>query len=220
MFTDYRHLGIMARECTCSSKHRVHGRNACLRLGKPLGALVRLVPCLLVQFMCARCLAACCASAALLTLWHSCSIIAERQAAKAAGHAKQSILQVNSERFMVPEALFHPSDIGVDQAGVCETIANAVNACHPVFRPLLTRNVIVAGGTSACPGFRDRVESGLRPLLCSDHDMAVSQAADPASMAWHGASIFAAGPEYRQIALTRADYQELGAHRGVVAMQA
>jgi len=27
------------------------------------------------------------------------------------------VLSVNNERFMVPEALFHPSDIGMHQAG-------------------------------------------------------------------------------------------------------
>lgn len=29
----------------------------------------------------------------------------------------EQVLRVNNERFMVPEALFHPSDIGLDQAG-------------------------------------------------------------------------------------------------------
>ena len=29
----------------------------------------------------------------------------------------EQVLTVNNERFMVPEALFHPSDIGMNQAG-------------------------------------------------------------------------------------------------------
>jgi hypothetical protein len=33
----------------------------------------------------------------------------------------EQVLTVNNERFMVPEALFHPSDIGMDQAGAPHT---------------------------------------------------------------------------------------------------
>ena len=29
----------------------------------------------------------------------------------------EQVLTVNNERFMVPEALFHPTDIGMNQAG-------------------------------------------------------------------------------------------------------
>ena len=34
-----------------------------------------------------------------------------------AGTATEQVLQLNNERFMVPEALFHPTDIGLNQAG-------------------------------------------------------------------------------------------------------
>lgn len=30
----------------------------------------------------------------------------------------EQVLSMNNERFMVPEALFHPTDIGMNQAGV------------------------------------------------------------------------------------------------------
>jgi hypothetical protein len=34
-----------------------------------------------------------------------------------AGTATEQVLQLNNERFMVSEALFHPTDIGLNQAG-------------------------------------------------------------------------------------------------------
>ena len=34
----------------------------------------------------------------------------------------EQVLSVNNERFMVPEALFHPTDIGMNQAGMLHTI--------------------------------------------------------------------------------------------------
>ena len=34
----------------------------------------------------------------------------------------EQVLSVNNERFMVPEALFHPSDIGMHQAGAHQVL--------------------------------------------------------------------------------------------------
>lgn len=148
-----------------------------------------------------------------------CRWVAERAEQAAAGRSKQAVLHVNNERFMVPEALFSPSDINVDQAGVCETISNALNAAHPVFRPLLTQNVLLIGGTSSCPGFKQRVEQDLRPLLDCDFDMHVNQPAQPASAAWHGANVFVTTGQFGTRAVPRVDYEELGAHRLQALMQ-
>lgn len=144
---------------------------------------------------------------------------AKRQLAES-GAPPEAILHVNNERFMVPEALFCPSDINVDQAGACEAVANAVSAAHPVFRPLLTQNVLLTGGTSSCPGFRERVVQDLRPLLDTHHVMHVNQAADPAGMAWQGASVCGASGFYRDSAITRQAYAEMGADRAAAEMAA
>ena len=47
----------------------------------------------------------------------------EREMANAS-KSKEQVLAVNSERFMVPEVLFHPTDIGLQQSGLAEAIAN------------------------------------------------------------------------------------------------
>jgi hypothetical protein len=42
--------------------------------------------------------------------------------------SKQSqCLAMGSERFMVPEALFHPSEMGLPQAGMAEVVTQAVS---------------------------------------------------------------------------------------------
>jgi actin-related protein 6 len=46
---------------------------------------------------------------------------------------------------MVPEALLHPSDIGLQQAGLAETAAAAVAACGADIRALLWSNVLLVG---------------------------------------------------------------------------
>lgn len=48
---------------------------------------------------------------------------------------------------LIPDAqvLFNPRDIGLDQAGVAESVVHAVQAVHPAFAPLLYTNVILTG---------------------------------------------------------------------------
>lgn len=85
--------------------------------------------------------------------------------------AKDPILVVNNERFMVPEALFHPSDIGMDEAGLAEAISSAVQATHSHLHALLYSNVVIMGGTAQCPGFKERLERELRPCVPDDYEV-------------------------------------------------
>ena len=84
---------------------------------------------------------------------------------------------MGNERFMVPEALFYPSDIGLAQAGVAEVVTQAVNAVQMDLRGMLYSNVVLAGGCAALPGFRDRFEADLRPLVPAEEALVVAAAA-------------------------------------------
>ena len=48
---------------------------------------------------------------------------------------KNEELKLTNERFLVPEMLFHPADLGMNQAGLAECIVRAVNFCHPHLHP-------------------------------------------------------------------------------------
>jgi actin-related protein 6 len=39
---------------------------------------------------------------------------------------------MESERFSIPEILFHPNDIGIPQAGVVEALGDALKCLHDV----------------------------------------------------------------------------------------
>lgn len=140
--------------------------------------------------------------------------IAEAQAAIAAsGPAaksfipKEAILVVNNERFMVPEALFHPSDLGMDEAGLAETIAASIESVHPQLRGLLYSNIVVSGGTARCPGFVERLTTELRPLVPDDYEINLTLADDPIGDVWRGGAVLAASHEYTQLAVTAEDYR-------------
>ncbi|CAI5497631.1 unnamed protein product [Closterium sp. Naga37s-1] len=71
--------------------------------------------------------------------------------------SEQPELSLASERFMVPEGLFHPSDLGVSQAGLAETIVAAVTAAPRVIHPLLYSNIVLVGGSCQFPFFKERL---------------------------------------------------------------
>lgn len=129
---------------------------------------------------------------------------------------KDPILVVNNERFMVPEALFNPADIGMDEAGLAETVAAAVRACHPQLHGLLYSNVLITGGTTRCPGFKERFEMELRPLVPDDYTLYVTLMEEPHLAAWRGGAVLGSTPgEYQHLAVTRAEWQQHGAAAAV-----
>ncbi len=66
-----------------------------------------------------------------------------------------------------------PTDIGLQQAGLPEAVAQAVAACHPALAPLLWSNVILTGGCCRLPGLSDRFARELRTLAPDEFEVGV-----------------------------------------------
>ncbi|KAG2186345.1 hypothetical protein INT43_002783 [Umbelopsis isabellina] len=123
------------------------------------------------------------------------------------------ILTMNNERFMIPEILFNPSDIGMNQAGIPEAIFQSVEACDSDAQGLLYANVVIVGGNANLPGFKQRVQSELRHLVPAEYDVRVAIPPNPIDFAWTGAQYLAAadnGARLEQKLVTRKEYLENG----------
>jgi actin-related protein 6 len=70
---------------------------------------------------------------------------------------KFNITTVGNERFQVPEILFHPSDVGMAQAGVPGLIAQSIGALPEGLRPVMFENIFAVGGNSKIPGYLQRL---------------------------------------------------------------
>mmetsp|Transcript_11195 Transcript_11195/g.14589 ORF Transcript_11195/g.14589 Transcript_11195/m.14589 type:complete len:396 (+) Transcript_11195:172-1359(+) len=68
-----------------------------------------------------------------------------------------------SERFVVPELYFHPSDIGLNQAGISEVVEQSVSACPEEVQHLLRKNIVVSGGNSLTRNLIPRMSQDLGP---------------------------------------------------------
>lgn len=134
--------------------------------------------------------------------------------ASGARSAKGRALQVavlNQERFMVPEALFRPANVGLDQGGVAELVAESVGACPAALRPAMWGQVLVTGGGARLRGFETRLHRELRSLAPDTVDLGVETALDPDRAAWRGLSQLVASPAFEELAVTREEYEERGA---------
>lgn len=124
--------------------------------------------------------------------------------------ASDQVLQMRNERIAIPEALFNPSDIGLEQAGVAELVLQSVHACDPHVHPDLFSNILLTGGNCLFPGFRDRFVNELRPLVGSDIDIRVLLDHDPIHTTIHGAMNALDGQLVPLSFITREKYNEVG----------
>ncbi|PIC44147.1 hypothetical protein B9Z55_004615 [Caenorhabditis nigoni] len=89
------------------------------------------------------------------------------------------------ERFATPEILFNPSDIDIDQCGVAEAVVESIFHCAEELRPSLAGNIIVVGGSTCFPGFRERLQKEVTSMLPAEYRIQVSdEVKDPQTHAW------------------------------------
>ncbi|XP_022749664.1 actin-related protein 6 [Durio zibethinus] len=120
---------------------------------------------------------------------------------------------LTNERFLVPEMIFQPADLGMNEAGLAECIVRAVNACHPYLHPVLYQSIILTGGSTLFPRFAERLQKDLRPLVPDDYQVKITTQEDPILGVWRGGSLLASNPEFESMCVTKADYEELGSAR-------
>lgn len=124
---------------------------------------------------------------------------------------REDVLPLGNERFAVPELLFHPTDIGIQEAGLPIAVMDSLAVLPEALRIGLLTNVVVTGGNSLIKGFMERLEVELRALVPADHVLGIRRAEDPVRHTWLGGARFASQPERVQEALvTRAEYEEKG----------
>jgi len=122
----------------------------------------------------------------------------------------EQVLLLSNERIAIPELLHHPSDVGVEQAGIAECLVQSVEACVPDVREALFSNIVLTGGTTLLPNFKERLRMELRELVPFDMPICISHVAEPMLAAWCGGSLFAASYAYESQVVTREEYQEHG----------
>ncbi len=124
---------------------------------------------------------------------------------------REDLLPLGNERFAVPELLFSPTDIGIEEAGIPGTIIESLSVLPEALRVGLLANVVVVGGNSLIAGFVERLKAELRKLVPAEYVLTVVRAADPIKHTWLGGAHFASHPELlKEVLVYKAEYEERG----------
>lgn len=109
---------------------------------------------------------------------------------------EQQVLSVSVERFTIPEVLFHPTDIGLDQLGIVQTIVQSIQACDTSLHAAMYQNILLTGGNAKIPGFKERIENELRACAPGSYEVNICLPDDPTGYAWLGARDFVQKKEF------------------------
>ncbi|PWN46209.1 actin-like ATPase domain-containing protein [Ceraceosorus guamensis] len=80
------------------------------------------------------------------------------------GDDEEQVLTLSSERFQIPELIFNPSLIGLNQSPLPELIQLTIEACPADMQAMLWSNVCIIGGGAHITGMQRRLEHELRAL--------------------------------------------------------
>ena len=69
----------------------------------------------------------------------------------------EDFMTLGNERFIVPELLFNPGDVGMKQAGLPATVFQSLSGLPPGLWPAMLANILVVGGNSKIQGFMERL---------------------------------------------------------------
>ena len=118
---------------------------------------------------------------------------------------------LGNERFAVPELLFRPSNMSIQQAGVPEMVVQSLSVVPPGLWPGLLANVVVVGGNAKIPGFVERLRTELRALTPEGCLLRVSCPEDPVTYTWLGGARLANNENIlAKLSITREEYLEHG----------
>lgn len=121
------------------------------------------------------------------------------------------IIQVNHrQRFKSTEILFNPQLIGKPREckGLAELAYASIEKCDPDLKINLYNNIVLAGGSTVMPGFKERFEEEIIKL--AEHnaktDILVFADLHRKNAAWIGGSMIASFSTFKDMAINKDDY--------------
>jgi len=120
------------------------------------------------------------------------------------------VITVGNERFRCPEALFQPSFLGREAAGIHECTYNSIMKCDVDIRKDLYGNVVLSGGTTMFPGIADRMQKELVNLAPSTMKIKIIAPPERKYSVWIGGSILSSLSTFQQMSISKEEYDESG----------
>lgn len=120
------------------------------------------------------------------------------------------VITIGNERFRCPEAMFQPSFLGMESAGIHETTYNSIMKCDVDIRKDLYANSVLSGGTTMYPGIADRMQKEITSLAPSTMKIKIIAPPERKYSVWIGGSILASLSTFQQMWISKQEYDESG----------
>lgn len=121
-----------------------------------------------------------------------------------------NIVNLNAERYRVPEVLFDPMLMGKELPGIHASTYKCINACDVDLRRSLYANIILSGGTTMFPGIEGRLSKELKAMAPQKIDVKVIANPERRYVVWIGASIVAQLSRFSEMLIHKQEYDEIG----------
>ncbi|VDL98736.1 unnamed protein product [Schistocephalus solidus] len=120
------------------------------------------------------------------------------------------VITIRNERFRCPEALFQPSFLGMESAGIHETTYNSIMNCDVDIRKDLYENTVLSGGSTMYPGISDCMQKEISALAPSTMKIKIVAPLERKYFVWIGGSILASLSTFQQMWISKQEYDESG----------
>merc|ERR1711915_19737 len=120
------------------------------------------------------------------------------------------VISIGNERFRCPESLFQPSFLGMESAGIQETVYSSIMRCDIDIMKDLFANIVMSGGTTMYPGIADRMQKEITALAPSTIKIKIIAPPERKYSVWIGGSILASLSTFQQMWISKQEYDECG----------
>ncbi|XP_052274037.1 actin-3-like [Dreissena polymorpha] len=120
------------------------------------------------------------------------------------------VITIGNERFRCPEAMFQPSFLGMESAGIHETTYHSIMKCDVDIRKDLYANIVISGGSTMFPGIADRMQKEITALAPPTMKIKIIAPPERKYSVWIGGSILASLSSFQQMWISKQEYDEAG----------
>jgi len=120
------------------------------------------------------------------------------------------VIFIGNERFRCPETLFQPAFIGMESAGVHETVYNSIMKCDIDVRKDLYANIVLSGGSTMYPGISDRMQKEVSALAPGTLKIKIIAPPERKYSVWIGGSILSSLSTFQEMWISKNEYDESG----------
>jgi len=125
------------------------------------------------------------------------------------------VINVGSQRFRCPEALFNPLSIGKEMPSFPDISVMSIKKCDLDVRKDLYSNIVLSGGTTMFSGIAERLHKEITSHEDVAHGMRdkvkVVAPGERKFLVWIGGSILSSLSTFQAMWITKQEYSEVGA---------